>query len=164
MNQNNYKLGDIKNLDGFIAIKQDLQGKSLHQIESTLGFRFETFRNGAAIFLLELYELQNLISGKVNFDCLGDTRVPGHQFKEYSYNKGLDQSVLNNNILIYLRSMKPELVKIKPLIDRYYFGNENYDLLFPSGTGVIQLKLKNHCDFRVISIIEDYPHGRFNVY
>lgn len=164
MNTNTYRLGDLRNLQGFVAIKQDIQGMSLSQIEATLGFRSQTFKNGAAIYLLEFYELQNIISGNVGFDCIGDTRIPEHQFKDYADRKGLNQNVLNNNILIYLKAMKPALVKIKPLVDRYFFGNENHDVLFPHGTGVIQLKLKNDCSFKLISIIEDYPHGRFNVY
>lgn len=157
--QVNHIVGSIIKLNGFVTLKHDILGMNLKQLESTLGLMTGTFEKGAVVALLERHELNRLLNGEVDFEYFGDTRIPEHKFSRFK-NKSLDKNELKQNILVYLKGAKPDIVKVfaieKTILTR------DLDKRYPIGNGgALQLKLNESLNFTIISIIDKYPYGPF---
>ena len=139
-------------ISGCIVPYDQINGMSLAELETTLGFTKGRLDRGAAFAQLHSIPLPGEI------DYYGDTRSATHNFNKVR-NQAISHADLSQAAYNFFQP-STRLIKVialkndNPLVDD--------DTNYPKGHGAMQFKLKVPKPATIIKLIENYPHGRLN--
>ena len=145
-----YEVDQILNRAGCITTEQYLivNGASLEAMESLLGFRRGRFSEGLAVGALIHTPTAD------QFDFAGYNQVAIDKIDRSSFLQGMDVPRLKKNVIENVFSNN-RLVKVFPFID--HTQSETY----PPGRGIPQWILTKPLPFKIITVLMDYPNGRY---
>jgi hypothetical protein len=152
-------IGDITNAKGCITLQRFLQGMSLEEIESRLGFHKGRLSKGAYFLVI-----QNLPSAN-QFNFAGYSQVSTDN-TEKVYGKINDP---NDEMMAIKKKMamtnfgtsgSDRLVKVIPVMTHNEAVLES-EKPYPPGSGIPQWTLITDLPFVVECFVNSYPKGRF---
>ncbi len=152
-------------LKGFFTTQIQLQGRTLADIESRLGFESGRLSQGA------WFVAATQLPTPDEFEFAGYSQVAGHHTQEQygDLNSPIGEHeraaylLRKRNIISSVWSLNGDrrLIKVLPTIDHNSLLSDDHQ--YPPGTGIPQWKIiaRNGIPCRAICFVSDYPNGRF---
>jgi len=154
------ELGSKLSAKGFFTRQINIQGQTLAEIESRLGFHKGRLSQGAYFLVAKQLPKEG------DFKFAGYSQVASHKtiqaYGDINNDKGLERtkpSVMSQWSVSGNNRGQDRLVKVIPVIQ--HNKEKGDDEQYPPGSGIQQWQLSNEIEFVVECFVADYPNGRY---
>jgi len=142
-------VGDAARVAGYVTTDKFIRGRTLVEIEWTLGFHRGRFQQG-----IEVIRLDQLPSAD-QFELAGYSMVAEHRFQQPG---GLDIGKIKSEAAASWALQGPErLVKVR--VKTPHDPAADPDVQYPPGLGAPQWMLTSPVRGTVVAVVDSYPDG-----
>lgn len=152
------KIGKILNVKGFFTQYRYIQGRTLAELESILGYEQGRLEDGImGGFLMK-------IPTPPEFELYGYSQVAGHKWDSPDHHSHHQRNSVDRNYLkkylsneVFTLTGPLSLVKVFPIIR--HDSSKGNDEQYPPGSGVPQWSLTSELPIKITTVVKNYPNG-----